>query len=62
MELTEWLILLVAVFAGIGGLFLAAGSEGGATYLIGLLVFAAAVVVAFARIKRHFDRADARGH
>ena len=62
MELNQWLILVVAIFAGIGGLFLASGSEGGATYTLGWLVFAAAVVVAFAHIKRHFDRVDSRGH
>jgi len=62
MPLTQWLLLLMACLLGILGLFLAADAGEGTLYGIGLLVFAAAVVYAFALVKRHFDRLDAERH
>ena len=62
MPLTQWLLLLMACLVGILGLFLAADAGEGTLYGIGLLVFAAAVVYAFALVKRHFDRLDAERH
>jgi hypothetical protein len=62
MPLTQWLLLLMACLVGILGLFLAADAGEGTLYGIGLLVFAAAVVYAFALVKRHFDRLDVERH
>lgn len=60
MELNEWLMLLLAILAGIGALFLAASAGQGSAYAIGLVVFIAAVGYALYLIKRHFDRIE--GH
>ena len=62
MALTQWLQLLIACPVGIFGLFLAAGAGSGTFYGIGLLVFVAAVVYAFAFVKWYFDRLDAQRH
>jgi len=53
----EWLVLLLMVVLGIGGLLYAA-SDDGTPYTIGLMVFVGAVVYAFIFIKQHFDRVD----
>jgi hypothetical protein len=62
MTLTQWLLLLIACLAAILGLFLAANSGGGMLYGLGLLGFVAAVVYAFALVKRYFDQIDAGRH
>ncbi len=62
MPLTQWLLLLMSCLVGIAGLFLAADAGEGTLYAVGLLLFAAAVVCAFALVKRHFDRLDAERH
>jgi len=62
MSLTQWLLLLLTCLVGILGLFLAADAGEGTLYGIGLLMFAAAVVHAFALVKRHFDRLDGERH
>jgi FtsH-binding integral membrane protein len=61
MSIGQFFVLALTGVAGIAGLFLAAEPDGGAIGTIGLAVFAAAVIYAFAIIKRHFDRLDA-GH
>ena len=58
MELNEWLVLLLTVAVGLGGLFVAASAMQGAAYGVGLAVFAAAVGYALFLIKRHFDRIE----
>jgi len=55
-------LLLLTCLVGILGLFLAADAGEGTLYGIGLLMFAAAVVHAFALVKRHFDRLDGERH
>jgi hypothetical protein len=62
MSLTQWVMLLITCLIGIFGLFLAAGTGSGTFYGIGLLLFAAAVVYAFALVKQYFDRLDAQRH
>ena len=62
MSLTQWVMLLITCLLGIVGLFLAAGAGSGMFYGIGLLLFAAAVVYAFALVKQYFDRLDAQRH
>ena len=62
MSLTQRLVLLLACLTGIVRLFVAAEVGSGAVYEIGLLVFATAVVYAFARVKWQFDRLDAGRH
>ena len=58
----EWLVLVLACAAGVMGLLLAASESGGATDIIGLGLFAVAVVYAFVFIKRHFDRLEQSRH
>ena len=58
MSIGEWLVLALACGAGIAGLLLAASGEEGTTYLLGMILFAGAVVYAGLFIKRHFDRID----
>ena len=62
MSIGEWVVLAIACLVGIGGLLLAASQGEGATYGIGLALFAAAIIYAFAFLKRHFDRADQARH
>jgi len=62
MSLKQWLLLMLACLVGIAGLFLTAGAGGGALSGLGLLAFAAAVVLAFALVKRYFDDLDAQRH
>lgn len=62
MPLKQWLLLLGACLVGLGGLFVAAGAGEGAMYGIGLLVFVAAVLCAFALVKCYFDHLDAERH
>jgi hypothetical protein len=52
-------VLALTALVGIAGLFLAAAPEGGFSSGLGFAVFVAAVIYAFALIKRHFDRIDA---
>jgi hypothetical protein len=58
----EWLVLALACAVGLIGLLLAASDSGGATYTIGLGLFAVAIVYTFVFIKRHFDRLDQSRH
>jgi hypothetical protein len=58
MSLGEWLSLVAAVGVGIVGLLLASSGDDGTTYTIGLGLFVAAVIYAFAQVKRYFDRVD----
>jgi hypothetical protein len=61
VSIGEWLVLALACGAGIIGLLLASGGEG-TLYVLGLVLFVAAVIYAFVLIKRYFDRLDrARG-
>ncbi len=62
MPLSQWMLLLIACLVAILGLFLAADAGSGTLYGIGLLGFVAAVVCAFALVKRYFDRLDAERH
>jgi hypothetical protein len=62
MSLRQWLVLLLTCLVGIDALFVASGAGSGAVYGIALLVFAAAVVYAFAQVKWYFDRLDAERH
>jgi len=59
VTLGQFFVLALTVLVGIAGLFLAAAPEGGFSSGIGFSVFLAAVIYAFAFIKRHFDRIDA---
>ncbi len=61
MTVGQLFVLALTAAAGIAGLFLAAAPDSGVGGVIGLAVFVAAVIYAFAFIKRHFDRIDA-GH
>jgi hypothetical protein len=59
LSIGEWLVLALAWGAGIAGLLLAASDGGGqTTYMLGLALFAGAVIYASRFIKRHFDRLD----
>ncbi len=62
MSIGEWLVLALTCLACIGGLFLAASSDGGAVYGFGLVVSAGAVSYAGVIIKRYFDRLDQARH
>jgi len=62
MSLKQWLILLIVCLVGLVGLFVAADAGDGTPYGLGLLVFVAAVIYAFALVKWHFDRLDAERH
>jgi hypothetical protein len=62
MELRGWLLLIITTIIGLGGLFYAATPNAGPSYGIGLAVFGAAIVFAFAQIKQYFDRIDAGRH
>ena len=62
MSIGQWTVLALAILVGIAGLLLAASQNEGATYGIGLALFAVAVVYVFACLKRHFDRIDQARH
>jgi hypothetical protein len=62
MSLKQWLTLLIVCLVGLLGLFMTADAGEGMLYGLGLLVFVAAVVYAFALVKWHFDRLDAERH
>ena len=62
MTTGEWLVLALACGAAVVGLLLAASNPEGATYGMGLGLFAAAVIYTGAFIKRHFDRTEASRH
>jgi hypothetical protein len=58
VSIGEWLVLALACGAGIVGLLLAASGDEGTLYVLGLGLFAGAVIYASLFIKRHFDRLD----
>ncbi|HME28028.1 MAG TPA: hypothetical protein VKI44_43030 [Acetobacteraceae bacterium] len=62
MSIGEWLVLALACGAGIVGLLLAASGGEGTIYVLGLGLFAGAVIYAALFIKRHFDRLDQMRH
>ena len=62
MSTGEWLVLALACGAGIVGLLLAASGDEGTIYVLGLGLFAGAVIYAGLFIKRHFDRLDRMRH
>ena len=62
MSIGEWLVLALACGAGVVGLLLAASSDEGTLYVLGLGLFAGAVIYAALFIKRHFDRLDRTQH
>ena len=62
MSIGEWLVLALAVGAGIVGLLLAASGGEGTIYVLGLGLFAGAVIYIALFIKRHFDRIDQVRH
>ena len=62
MSTGEWLVLALACGAGIVGLLLAASGDEGTIYVLGLGLFAGAVIYAGLFIKRHFDRQDGMRH
>ena len=62
MSIGEWLVLALACGAGIVGLLLAASGDEGTLYVLGLGLFAGAVIYISLYIKRHFDRLDRMRH
>ena len=62
MSIGEWLVLALACGAGIVGLLLAASGDEGTLYVLGLGLFAGAVIYISLFIKRHFDRIDQMRH
>jgi hypothetical protein len=58
----DWLVLALACGAGIVGLLLAASGDEGMIGVLGLGLFAGAVIYAGLFIKRHFDRLDGMRH
>ena len=62
MSTGEWLVLALACGAGIVGLLLAASGDEGTLYVLGLGLFAGAVIYISLFIKRHFDRLDRTRH
>lgn len=58
MILQQWFVLVLVTCIGIARLFLADAQDSNASLLIGLAVFTAASIYAFAFNKRHFDRID----
>jgi hypothetical protein len=57
----RWVLLALCALVGLGGLNLAAHGGDPATYPMGMLLFAGAVVYAFMLIKRVFDRQEGAG-
>ena len=62
MSIGEWVVLAITCGLGVIGLLIAASQGEGATYGIGLAMFAAAIVYVFVVLKRHFDRIDQARH
>ena len=62
MSIGEWLVLALACGAGIVGLLLAASGGAETIYVLGLGLFAGAVIYTALFIKRHFDRIDQMRH
>jgi hypothetical protein len=62
VSIGEWLVLALACGAGIVGLLLAASGDEGTLYVLGLGLFAGAVIYVSLFIKRHFDRLDQARH
>jgi hypothetical protein len=62
VSIGEWLVLALACGAGIVGLLLAASGDEGTLYVLGLGLFAGAVIYISLFIKRHFDRLDRTRH
>jgi hypothetical protein len=62
VSIGEWLVLALACGAGVVGLLLAASSDEGTLYILGLGLFAGAVIYVALFIKRHFDRLDRMQH
>jgi len=62
VSIGEWLVLALACGAGIVGLLLAASGDEGTLYVLGLGLFAGAVIYISLFIKRHFDRLDRMRH
>ena len=62
MSIGEWLVLALACGAGIVRLLLAASGGEGTLYVLGLGLFAGAVIYVSRFIKRHFDRLDRTRH
>ncbi len=58
MSIGEWLVLALGCGAGIAGLLLASSGEESTVYVLGLALFAGAVIYVSRLIKRHFDRLD----
>jgi hypothetical protein len=61
VSIGEWLVLALACGAGVVGLLLAASGDQETLYVLGLGLFAGAVIYAALFIKRHFDRLDRMG-
>ena len=62
VSIGEWLVLALACAAGVVGLLLAASGDERTLYVLGLGLFAGAVIYAALFIKRHFDRLDRTQH
>ena len=62
MSIGEWLVLALACGAGVLGLLLAATGGESVLYVLGLGLFAGAVIYVSLFIKRHFDRLDGMRH
>jgi cytochrome c oxidase subunit II len=58
----NWVLGGLAGIVGLGGLFLAAGSDGAVGYYGGLVLFAIGVLFVFHRVKLAFDEAEAPKH
>lgn len=58
MSIGEWLVLALACGAGIVGLLLASSGDEGTAYILGLGLFAGAVIYVSLFIKLYFDRID----
>jgi hypothetical protein len=62
VSIGEWLVLALACAAGVVGLLLAASGDERTLYVLGLGLFAGAVIYAALFIKRHFDCLDRTQH
>jgi cytochrome c oxidase subunit II len=58
----NWVLGGLAGIVGLGGLFLAAGSDGAVGYYGGLALFAIGVLIVFYRVKLTFDEAEKPEH
>ncbi len=61
-ESRNWVLGGLAAIVGLGGLFLAAGSDGAIGYYGGLVLFAIGVLIVFYRMKLAFDEAEKPEH